>query len=447
MTVQSYATGRTAARIAASIEESIRDSRLAAGDVLLPIRDLASELGVSAGTVAAAYRLLNAQGLTSADRRRGTRVRELRRDHAPLPRQARMLPPGVTDLSTGNPDPALLPDLERSMRLVSYERALYGSPVAHGGFLEEARRRFESDGIPASSVTVAHGALDAIGRMLAANLSPGDRVAVEDPGWASLIDLVERLGLVVVPVALDQEGPLADSLWQVLAAGARAAVVTARAQNPTGAAISADRAATLRELLARYPGCLVIEDDHACGLVETPLQSVVGTTGRYAAVRSVAKGYGPDFRLAAVAGDMATIGRLEASITGGTGWVSHLLQQVMLAMWADPEVAGILENASAIYRQRRLGLCDELTRRGIEAQAATGLNIWVPVGDEATAVSTLLTAGWRVAPGAMCRIVSEPAIRVTTAALPLERSAECAEAIAGACLAAGFKGRRSASGG
>ncbi|HEV8063641.1 MAG TPA: hypothetical protein VGP46_02360, partial [Acidimicrobiales bacterium] len=75
------------------------------------------------------------------------------------------------------------------------------------------------------------------------------------------------------------------------------------------------------------------------------------------------------------------------------------------------------------------------------------LNIWVPVDDEATAVASLLADGWMVAPGAICRITSPPAIRLTVAALPVERAAECAEAVANARLAAGSKGRRSGSGG
>jgi DNA-binding transcriptional MocR family regulator len=447
VTVQSYAKGQTATDIAASIEQSIRDTKLAAGDLLPPIRELATSLGVSAGTVASAYKLLNAQGLTSADRRRGTRVRELRKDHGPHPRLSRPVPAGVTDLSTGNPDPSLLPDPVAALSRVEYEPARYGSPVCHEGFVTAARRAFAADGVPADHVTVTTGALDAVGRMLATNLAAGDRVAVEDPGWASLIDLVERLGMVVVPVTLDAGGPLPDSLWQVLAAGARAAVITARAQNPTGAAVTAARARELRDVLARYPGRLVIEDDHACGLVETPLATIVGPTGRFAAVRSVAKGWGPDLRLAVVAGDMATIGRLEASTIGTTGWVSHLVQQITLSMWQDPAAVAAVEHASLTYRQRRLALCAELSARGIKLDVPTGLNVWVPVEDEATAVSSLLADGWMVAPGAMCRIASPPAIRVTVAGLPIERAADCAGAIAGACLAAGSRGRRSGSGG
>jgi len=444
---QDYLTGRTAAELAESIECSIRDNTLAAGEALPPIRQLAGALGLGAGTVASAYRVLNTRGLTSSDRRRGTWVRELRKEGRAPARRPIPVPAGVTDCSSGNPDRSLLPDPISVLAGVAYEPALYGSPVAQAGFIAEARRRLEGDGVSAEHATVSFGALDAISRMLTSNLAPGDRVAVEDPGWAALIDLVERLGYLTVPLPMDPHGPTVDGVWQALAAGAAAVVVTARAQNPTGAAISPRRAEELRAVFARYPGRLVIEDDHACGLVEVPLAAVVGPTGRYGFIRSMAKGYGADLRLAVAAGDAATIGRLEASVVAGAGWVSHLVQQIALAFWQDAGVSRLLDEASSLYRQRRSALCDELAARGIEVTAPTGLNVWIGVDDEATAVSALLARGWLVAPGGPFRIASAPAIRVTTAALPVERSPECAEAIAAACAAAGSRGRRAGSGG
>jgi DNA-binding transcriptional MocR family regulator len=447
VTLQSYWNGRTSAAIAGSVEQAIRRGELVAGELLPPIRLVASELGVSAGTVAAAYKLLAARGLTTADRRKGTRVRGLRKEHDAGSRRVIPVPAGVTDCSTGNPDPALLPNPIPLLANLDYQPARYGSGVAWLAFVEEANRRFLADGIDADATTVTSGALDAISRILTSNLARGDRVAIEDPGWASLIDVVDRLGFVVVPMEIDEEGPTAEGTWRALAAGAQAVVVTARAHNPTGASVSADRAAELHGVFARYPGRLVIEDDHACGLVETPLDTVVGPTGRYAAVRSIAKGYGPDLRLAAIAGDAATIARLDASTLSGAGWVSFLIQQLALALWQSEETEALLATASQTYRARRQALCRELSKWGIDVSARTGLNVWVPVDDEATAVSTLLAQGWLVAPGGMFRIASPSAVRVTTAALPIERAAECAEALAAAVEAAGSKGRRSAAGG
>src|SRR5262249_48902045 len=158
--------------------------------------------------------------------------------------------------------------------------------------------RMAADGVPAAAVTVTSGTLDAVERLLSAYLRPGDRVAVEDPCWANLVDLIAALGLVAVPVPVDDEGPTGSGLRDALASGVAAIVVTTRAQTPTGAAVSPARAAVLRPILAAHPDVLVIEDDHAAELAEVPLAPLAGAGPTWAFMRSVSKPYGPDVRVA-----------------------------------------------------------------------------------------------------------------------------------------------------
>jgi hypothetical protein len=54
---------------------------------------------------------------------------------------------------------------------------------------------------------------------------------------------------------------------------------------------------------------------------------------------------------------------------------------------------------------------------GIAAHGRTGLNVWIPVREEARTVRGLADRGWAVAAGERFRIATPPAIRVTTAAL------------------------------
>src|SRR6185437_84762 len=117
-------------------------------------------------------------------------------------------------------------------------------------------------GVRGGSLCVVSGALDGIERVLDAHLRPGDRVAVENPGYAALFDLLRARGLALEPVAIDERGMRPDALSRALRRGACAAIVTPRGQNPTGATLDAPRAAELREVLASAPQTLVIEDDH-----------------------------------------------------------------------------------------------------------------------------------------------------------------------------------------
>jgi len=433
--------GRTAVELAESVETGLREGLLVPGEHLPPVRELAATAGVSPGTVAAAYRLLRSRGVTLADGRRGTRIRE-RVTVSGRATDAAALPPGVTDCSTGNPDPALLPDLGPLLRRSRYEVVLYGSAPCLPELAEATRLRLAADAVPVEDVTATFGALDAIERVLASSLRPGDRVAVEDPGWAALLDLVTASGFTPAPIAVDDEGLAPAALERALARGTRVVVVTSRAQNPTGAAISDDRARKLRSLLSEYPDVTVLEDDHGVGIVDEPLRPVVGTTRHWAFVRSAAKAYGPDLRIAVVAGDEATISRIDARLALGAGWVSHLLQRLLVDLWQDPATEALLHLAVGQYAARRLGLLSALGERNIAARGRSGLNCWIPVEDEAATVGALLREGWLVAPGSRFRLGAQPAIRVTTGALAVDRMPELATAIGAAIGRAPRSGAR-----
>jgi DNA-binding transcriptional MocR family regulator len=428
-------TGRGADSIAANVEEAISGGALAPGDPLPPIRELAGHLGVNANTVAAAYRLLRDRGAIETAGRRGTRVR-----HRPATTPRSLLgldvPEGARDLSTGNPDPALLPiGLARVPRP---RPVLYGEPAVSPELAEFTRRAFSGDGVPPDHLAVTSGALDGIERALAAHLRPGDRVAVEDPGWANMLDLLAALGLSAEPVRVDDDGPLVADMERALGRGVRAVVLTNRAQNPTGAALSADRAEALRALLAgRADDVLLVEDDHCAGIAGAPLHSLAGSTRHWAFVRSSSKAYGPDLRVAVLAGDHRTVERVHGRLRLGPGWVSHLLQDIAVGLWSDPAAARLVGQAQARYAGTRTRLCALLAELGVAARGRSGLNVWIPVPDETVAITRLLGAGWAAAPGTRFRIRTSPGMRVTIADLSDDEIDPLAGAIAEAVRATG----------
>lgn len=434
-------TGRGAAGIAADIESAVGSGELEPGQSLPPMRELAVELGVNPNTVAAAYRILRERGVIETAGRRGSRVR-------PKPATTAReyvrtdVPAGVRDLADGNPDPALLPPLAPAFGAAAEQgdRApvLYGDEPLDPELVRVARAELDADGVPEGPVAVTSGSLDAIERVLAAHLRPGDTVAVEDPGWRSVLDLVPALGLRTAPVGVDDEGPLPDDVRRVLGAGARALIVTDRAQNPTGAAVSAARARALRSVLREYPHTLLIEDDHGYANVELPLHPLAGTTRHWAFLRSTAKAYGPDLRLAVFTGDEVTVDRVRGRQRLGPGWVSLTVQRAVVRLWTDGAVD--TKAVAAAYGARRRMLIDALAERGVPARGRTGMNVWVPVPDETGAVSRLLHAGWAVAPGARFRLASGPGTRVTVSTLREDEVRPLADAIAMAVRPAGGSG-------
>ncbi len=403
---------------------------------LPPVRALAGRLEVSPGTVAAAYRQLRQRGVVDTDGRRGTRVRAT---PAIAPRsQSRLpVPPGAHDVSHGSPDPRLLPALGPRLRALTPEPAGYSRSSTLPEFADLARQRLGADGVPTDALTVTSGCLDAIERVLAAHLAAGDAVAVEDPGWSSLLDLLAAMNLPVLPVPVDDDGPEPAGLESALRRGARALVVTSRAQNPYGASVGAARSGVLRGMLARHAGLLVVEDDHAAELAADPLHTLAGSTTHWALVRSVSKPYGPDLRCAVLAGDDETIGRVEGRQWLAVRWVSTILQGLVVALWRDERVDALITRAGSTYDDRRGTLLAALEARGIPAHGRSGINVWVPVGDETAACARLLEAGWVVAPGRMFRVVSGPGVRITTSMLQRGDVDVLADAVAAALAPSG----------
>jgi len=381
---------------------------------------------VSPATVASAYRTLQQRGFVVANRGRGTTV-------AAVPpvrvKQASELPPGVRDLSSGNPDSQLLPSLATPLGRIDPTHRLYGTPSKLPELAALAEAEFAGDGVR-GDIAITSGALDAIERALQTELRLGDRVVVEDPSWPRIADLVHALGLAVEPVAVDAQGLVPSELNDALRRGARAVITTPRGQNPTGAAVDAARGEALRTLLVRHPDVLVIEDDYVARVAGAAYVPVHAADGRWAVVRSLSKVLGPDLRLAIVAGDSLTISRIEGRQRLSPGWASHLLQQVAARLLDDKQTLKLLDRAARTYGERRVALVTALAARGIEAHGRSGLGVWVPLAEEAAAVAELLVRGWSLSPGERYRFRSAPGIRITTADLQPDEAEQLADAFA-----------------
>ncbi len=427
-----------AVKLVAQIEQLLRDGRIAPEALLPPVRDLARALGISPGTAAAAYQTLRRQGLVTTDRRRGTRVlpASAQQEYADVP-----APPGTVDLQVANPDPHLLPDLRRIFARIRAVSDTYGGSHLDADLVERMRAGFEADGIEASHLVVMSGATATIYRALRACLNPGDKVAVEDPGFNEHHASVRALSMIPVPVAIDDQGMVPASLSSALRGGARAVILTPRFQSPSGAALSHARANQLRGVFSKHPEAAVLLDDYACFLSATRYHDCIGKgRSRWVVARSLSKAIAPDLRVAVGAADAETADRLRREQWLADGWVSAYLQRAAAAALVSRSVQALLGRARQAYALRRTELLKALAERGIQAHGPTGLNVWVPVSDETAAVRGLLERGWCVRAGARYRLRSPPAIRITVAQLSPEQTEPLADDL-GSVLGDGLRER------
>jgi DNA-binding transcriptional MocR family regulator len=419
---------KRAAALAAFVEELVRTGRVAPEEQLPSVRELADALGLSPGTVASAYRTLREHGVVVADGRRGTRVlpRPVGREYAEAPS-----PPGSLDLVVANPDLALLPDLRRHFAALDPRSGLCSAPALEPALAARMRKEFERDRIPAAHLVVTSGAIPALHRALAAWGGPGDKVAVEDPGFNDHHQSVAALGRTALPVEVDEQGLVPASLKAALRAGAKAVLLTARAQSPTGASTGRARALELRAIFAAWPAVGVAVDDYLALLCDGPLPALVPwERSRFLVVRSLNKPLAPDLRVAVAAADATTAERVERDQGAMDVRVSAYIQRVAAAALGDRAVRASLERARRIYQERRTALLRALRSRGLRATGASGLNVWIPVPDEGAATAGLLAAGFSVRPGARYRLSAPPGIRVTTSTLAPRDAERLADALA-----------------
>jgi DNA-binding transcriptional MocR family regulator len=415
-----------------AIEHAILEERLKPGDSLPTVRSLAEDLGINKNTVAVAYRQLQQSGLVTTDGRRGSVVSG-QASH----RQNRGATVGggqTLSMRDGNPDIDFLPsetEIRDALARMSVEHRLYGEQRNYAPFLEWAEQCFSADNIAVPrGIFVSAGALDLVERALnAAGLTPGDKVAVEDPGYMSLHVLVQSMGFKLLPLQLDQHGIVPASLRSALKGGAKAVLTSSRAQNPTGVATSKSRATELKSIVNGTDDVLYIDDDHSNILKLAPYNPWHMGARRWVTVRSLSKSLGPDYRVAISTGDADTIERLENRQSVGMGWVSTFLQRMVFELLTSTSVQKKVAAAGVAYRDRYELLRAALKKKGFNVIGSAGLNLWVPIPNDREVAEQLFDAGWLVRPGRDFCVTEQSGIRVTSSRLMSQQTVAFVDAL------------------
>jgi DNA-binding transcriptional MocR family regulator len=255
-------------------------------------------------------------------------------------------------------------------------------------------RRFTARGLPttADQVLITSGGQAAIALVLAALVTPGDRVLVEHPTYPNALEAVHARGARCVPVPLDLESAGADA-WElelvtaaVRDAAPRLAYLIPDHQNPTGALLDAPGRERLVALARRTGTPLLIDETLAELTLGGPGEAPVAAHGApdsalVITVGSAAKVLWGGLRIGWIRTAAPTIRRL-AALRVATDLGGPVLEQLIATRLVD-DLAPIVAARCAELATAR----DDLLRRlGVAfpgwrpSHPTGGLSLWVDLG-------------------------------------------------------------------
>ncbi|MFT3826692.1 MAG: PLP-dependent aminotransferase family protein [Chitinophagaceae bacterium] len=278
-------------QIADRLEKMIHDETLRIGDKLPSVRLLSKEYGISMGTAFQAYYLLEAKGLIEARPKSGYYVRFNQKRFPALPAATvaveeepqevsvadmiaqvfkNIKASDIVNFSIAAPPVELLPAARLSKSVTEAMRSTGNACILYENILgnrelrtQVARLAFNWAGkITADEVVITAGCMEALVMCLKAVTKSGDIVAIENPTYFGIFQVIESLGLKVVEIPADPlTGPDIDYLEQVFKKmPVKACVFVPNFNNPLGSCMPDEKKKALVQLITahRIP---LIEDD------------------------------------------------------------------------------------------------------------------------------------------------------------------------------------------
>ena len=445
--------------LADAVVAAIERGDLPTGARLPAERAAAPQLGVSRGTMVAAYDALRDAGVV--DRRRGSgtwivgphasafRVAELAAGlrARQLTRHTVTEAPAVIDLALSVlPAPDGLPPEAFELDPTRLVRLAHGHgyhPPGLPALRERLAELHTERGVPTDpdQILVTTGAQQALSLVAQHLVAPGDVVAVEAPTYPGAIDVWSRVGARFAALAGDSAGVVPAHVRRIVDEQVPEVVyVVPTGQNPRGTVVPPARRRELAAIADRA-ACWLVEDEALAWTVHDgagpPLPiAAFATGGRVLTLGSLSKLFWGGLRLGWVRGDAATIsqlGRLKAALDLGS---DSLTQAVALSLLDRvDEIAAVRRRALASSARLVTGLlADRLPDWQVRPPEA-GLSLWVrlPGGDADDLATVALRHGVRVLPGTAASPVESAAPHLRLAiSLPPAQLREAVDRLAAA---------------
>jgi GntR family transcriptional regulator/MocR family aminotransferase len=364
-----------------ALRDQVRGGWLAPGTRVPSSRALAAALRVSRGVVLEAYAQLTAEGYLTASQGAPTRVASTPAMERPPVMASSLQPHYTLDLRPGVPDLASFP---RAAWLRSLRSAAASAPF-------DALGSGDPRGVPELRDELMHylarvrgAAPEPEHTLICTGFTQGfallcrtladrglERIALENPGWASHRLLAERNGLRPVPVPVDEQGIDVAALAQT---GCEVVVVTPAHQFPTGAVLSSERRAALLAW-AEDEDALIVEDDYDSELrydrvAVGALQGLAPE--RVCHIGSVSTRLAPGLRLGWVLSPSWLTGALTYEKALADGGSPALEQRALADLIARGELERHVRRMRLRYARRRQSLIAAL-QRAVPAARVSGI--------------------------------------------------------------------------
>jgi DNA-binding transcriptional MocR family regulator len=363
---------------------AIAEGQLKAGERLPPQRQFAYERGIAASTAARVYAELLRRGLVVGEVGRGTFIAG----------EAPPLPPLRVEQFDGRIDLEFnFPTLPDQAALIGKSLSSWQRPETLGAALAPVtqRRLVEAGRISAhffatdrwrprpEGFLFAGSGRQAVAAAVSALAPVGGRLAVEAMTYPMVKGIAARLGVTLVPIAMDGEGIRPDALAKAHRAGALAGVYLQPVmQNPLGTTMSEARREEIIRLVRKLD--LMIIEDLVYGFLSDVPPLAAQAEERSIVVDSLSKRLAPGIAVGFLHVPPQLRERLAVVVRTGAWSVSSLALAAGMALLADGSAAEITrrKRADALVRQAIVAEC--LAGHHVEADPRS-YHVWLHLPD------------------------------------------------------------------